>query len=94
MRQGLKELRAALYPDSPIAREAEMGTWGTVTPSEVVEQRRQGAQPMHGIDPNQAMPEQQHSIVDERIQQAQEHTRGHEHEQTQEKDQGKEAGHE
>lgn len=41
-RQGLKELRAALYPDSNIAREAEMGTYGTLTQGEIAEQKVEG----------------------------------------------------
>jgi hypothetical protein len=77
MRQGLKELRAALYPDSPIAREAEMGMYGTVTPSEVVAQRNPDKEkhPMQAHDPHQSIPEPQQesrSIVDDRIQQSRE----------------------
>jgi hypothetical protein len=41
MRQGLDELRNALYPESPIAqRHVEMGLYGTVTPAEVGQQRQ------------------------------------------------------
>lgn len=41
-RQGLKELRAALYPDSNIAREAEIGTYGTLTQGEIADQKADG----------------------------------------------------
>jgi len=39
-RQGLRELRGALYPDSNIAQQPEYGLYGTVTPGEVAEARR------------------------------------------------------
>lgn len=43
LRQGLHELRAAIYPDSPIAAPVESGMYGTATPYEVSRQR--GAEP-------------------------------------------------
>lgn len=39
-RQGLRELRAAMYPDSNVAQQAEYGIYGTMTPGEVAEARR------------------------------------------------------
>jgi hypothetical protein len=39
-RQGIRELRAALYPESNIAQQAEYGVYGTKTPGEVAEARR------------------------------------------------------
>ncbi len=39
-RQGLRELRASLYPESNIAQNAEYGIAGTLTPGEVAESRR------------------------------------------------------
>ena len=39
-RQGLRELRAAMYPDSNVAQQAEYGMYGTMTPGEVAEARR------------------------------------------------------
>ena len=40
-RQGLSELRNALYPESTVAnRSAELGLYGTALPSEVSEQRK------------------------------------------------------
>ncbi len=38
-RQGLRELRAALYPDSNVAQQTEYGIAGTVTPGEVQKSR-------------------------------------------------------
>src|SRR5882724_9038226 len=39
-RQGLKELRGALYPESNVAQHQEYGLYGTRTPGEVAEARR------------------------------------------------------
>ncbi len=39
-RQGLRELRAALYPESNVAQPPEYGLYGTKTPGEVAEARR------------------------------------------------------
>ena len=39
-RQGLRELRAALYPDSNIAKESDWGIYGNATPGEVAQDRR------------------------------------------------------
>ncbi len=39
-RQGLRELRGALYPESNIAQQPEYGLYGTMTPGEVAESRR------------------------------------------------------
>lgn len=39
-RQGLRELRGALYPESNVAQQPEYGLYGTVTPGEVAEARR------------------------------------------------------
>jgi hypothetical protein len=39
-RQGLRELRGALYPESNVAQPAEYGLYGTKTPGEVAEARR------------------------------------------------------
>lgn len=41
MRQGLKELRGALYPESNVAQPTEHGMYGTVTPGEVRDQRKE-----------------------------------------------------
>lgn len=39
-RQGLRELRGALYPESNVAQQPEYGMYGTRTPGEVAEARR------------------------------------------------------
>ncbi len=39
-RQGLRELRGAVYPDSNIAQQTEYGVFGTETPGEVAQARR------------------------------------------------------
>lgn len=39
-RQGLRELRAAIYPESNVAQPPEYGIYGTKTPGEVAEDRR------------------------------------------------------
>ena len=42
-RQGLAELRAALYPESNVAQSAEYGLYVTKTPGEVWEARKMDA---------------------------------------------------
>jgi hypothetical protein len=39
-RQGLRELRAAFYPESNVAQQSEYGLYGTRTPGEIAESRR------------------------------------------------------
>lgn len=39
-RQGLAELRAALYPGSNVAQPTEYGIWGRPTPQEVVSSKQ------------------------------------------------------
>lgn len=39
-RQGLRELRGALYAESNVAQQPEYGLYGTRTPGEVAESRR------------------------------------------------------
>lgn len=39
-RQGLRELRAAIYPNSNLAQSPEIGVYGSITPGEVAEDRR------------------------------------------------------
>lgn len=57
-RQGLRELRGALYPESNVAQPSEYGIYGTRTPGEVAEDRR-------GDRPNdQDMDEER--VMDER----------------------------
>jgi hypothetical protein len=39
-RQGLRELRAAVYPESNVSQPPEYGVYGTKTPGEVAQDRR------------------------------------------------------
>ncbi len=60
-RQGLRELRAAVYPESNVAQQQEYGLYGTRTPGEVAESRRAEAR-----DPD----EERGSILGERLREA------------------------
>ena len=40
LRQGLRELRGALYNESNVAQQPEYGLYGTMTPGEIGESRR------------------------------------------------------
>ena len=40
LRQGLRELRAAVYPESNVAQTPEYGLYGTLTPGEIADDRR------------------------------------------------------
>ena len=62
-RQGLREIRAAMYPDSNIAQQPEYGLYGTKTPGEVAEERRNDDR-----DPEQETKDR--SIIDERLERA------------------------
>lgn len=42
-RQGLREMRAAFYPESNVSQPAEYGVYGTKTPGEVAQDRRADA---------------------------------------------------
>lgn len=65
-RQGLSELRASMYPDSNIARgQVEYGIWGTLTPGEVAQDRRESVRDLND-DPNQSR-----SILNEKLQELQ-----------------------
>ncbi|MBX3387269.1 MAG: hypothetical protein KF768_11920 [Phycisphaeraceae bacterium] len=59
-RQGLAELRGALYPESNVAQPTVYGIYGTKTPGEVM-QEKQG---------EQRDPDETPSILDERVKQA------------------------
>ena len=59
-RQGLAELRAAMYPDSNVAQPAEYGLYGTRTPQEVVQDKQSDARD----------PDEQSSILDEKLKHA------------------------
>jgi hypothetical protein len=59
-RQGLAELRAAMYPDSNVAQPAQYGLYGTRTPGEVMEDKEKAARD----------PDEQPSILSERLAEA------------------------
>lgn len=59
-RQGLAELRAAMYPNSNVAQPAQYGLYGTKTPGEVMQDKQSDARD----------PDEQPSILGERLQQA------------------------
>lgn len=71
-RQGIKELRAAVFPESNIAREAEMGMYGTLTPGEVAEQKRDDP-----VSPEIAEGDK-HSVLGERMNELHSGRGGHE----------------
>lgn len=60
-RQGLAELRNALYPESNVAQQAQYGLYGTKTPGEVAESRRSEERDLN---------EETRSTLGERLEQA------------------------
>ncbi len=64
-RQGLRELREAVYPESNVAQPAEYGVYGTKTPGEVAQDRRADAR-----DAEEAPAEARESALDQRARQA------------------------
>jgi hypothetical protein len=65
-RQGLDEIRNALYPDSNVAqKQGEYGLYGTRTPGEVAEARRDNGR---SLDEEQSMDGG--SILGDRLRQA------------------------
>ena len=59
-RQGLAELRAAMYPSSNVAQPPQYGIYGVQTPQEV----------LHDKEKTGSDPTEQRSILGERLQQA------------------------
>lgn len=59
-RQGLAELRAAMYPQSNIAQPPQYGLYGVATPQEVVAEKELAARD----------PDERPSILGERLKQA------------------------
>ena len=66
-RQGLAELRGALYPESNVAQPAQYGLYGTRTPGEVAEARK--------ADGERDMDEEPKSALMERLAQAERDSR-------------------
>lgn len=60
LRQGLAELRAAIYPQSNVAQPTVYGIWGTKTPGEVMEERQGEARD----------PDEKPSLLEQRLEEA------------------------
>jgi hypothetical protein len=67
-RQGLREARAALYPESNVAQNPEYGLYGTRTPGEIAEARRSDGRDLEEESPNQ----EKESIISDRLRRGQE----------------------
>lgn len=65
-RQGLRELRAAMYPDSNVAQQAEYGIYGTMTPGEVAEARRGDGRDLEDEKPVASAVESRMKMADTR----------------------------
>lgn len=65
-RQGLRELRAAMYPDSNVAQQAEYGIYGTMTPGEVAEARRGDGRDLEDEKPVASTVESRMNMADTR----------------------------
>lgn len=61
LRQGLAELRSAVYPGSNVAQPPQYGLYGTKTPGEVMQEKQ-----LDSRDPD----EQPRSILDEHLRRA------------------------
>lgn len=68
-RQGLSELRAALYADSNVAQPSQYGIYGTRTPGEVMQERGSDVR-----DPDETPG----SVLGQRLEQAERNELGHE----------------
>lgn len=67
-RQGLRELRAAIYPESNIAQQPDYGLAGNLTPGEVAEARRNYDQNLEQEGPKSD------SILESRMRQSEQRT--------------------
>ncbi|MBX3412818.1 MAG: hypothetical protein KF708_09025 [Pirellulales bacterium] len=66
MRQGLREVRAMLYPESNVAQQTEYGLYGTRTPGEVAADRRGDGRDAKDMDEEK----DQYPSVADRVQEA------------------------
>jgi hypothetical protein len=64
-RLGLRELRGAVYPESNVAQQPEYGLYGTRTPGEVAEARRDD---VRGFE--EEMSTERGSVLEDRMRQA------------------------
>ncbi len=69
-RQGLRELRGAMYPESNVAQQAEYGIYGTSTPGEVAESRREDQRDMEDEKPAGSVIESRINAMQSRGQEA------------------------
>ena len=65
-RLGLRELRAAMYPNGNIAQQSEYGLYGTLTPGEVAESRRNDGRELEeeGLDRDSDLDDRSHQDLD------------------------------
>ena len=64
-RQGLRELRAAFYPTSNVAQQPEYGLYGTLTPGEVAESRRNDGRDLEeGMDRDSDLDDRSHHTLE------------------------------
>ncbi len=68
IRTGWRELRAALYPESNVAQQPDVGMWGNRTPGEVMQERLGETRD----------PDEKPSILGERLKQAEREAAVHE----------------
>ncbi len=67
-RQGLAELRGALYPESNVVQPTQYGIYGTRTPGEVMEDKKN----------EMTDPDEKPSILNERLKQCEKEEKGRE----------------
>ena len=69
LRQGVKELRATLYPESNVAQPTDLGVYGGATPQEVYDSK-QPEVAGYGVGPGLRSPAPGHeSVLDEIVKQ-------------------------
>lgn len=68
LRQGLREVRGMLYPESNVAQQPEYGLYGTRTPGEVAADRRGDGRDAKDMDEEK----DQYPSVADRVQEAKE----------------------
>ncbi len=75
LRQGLRELRAAFYPESNVAQQAEYGIYGTKTPGEVASDKKNDARDAAEV---RELNEEPSSVLGDRLKQIEATRDGHE----------------
>lgn len=71
-RQGLAELRGALYNEGTVAQPTQYGIYGTKTPGEVAKDREgDGVAPTQDQTQGQSRDQEPASVVDQSVQRAQ-----------------------